>query len=502
MSEASDIAEFGAALRRAFDTFNSAETLIRQQYARDVAVGAEPEGANDDDLLERPTRRFLVDGILRSLDWNPDNPTQVAEEARSWGEDGDRLYFDYLGIAPRTRAPIVLFEAKGYDVKSARRPRGEALGAREMAELISAALATLKRGDTSRAILTEWAEWLRDLQTYVASIGDLGQATLRRVVITAGRWLIVFEEPVAAFIRPGLPSVGHIHCFVSPKDIVARHDAVFKLLHRQRLVDTLPLTMPVAEALAILAPATISQIFRGVVVVTRETGGSRKSYPTRSAWPSMIAMSSDRLFAITDYEAEVTEEPLDEDGFADFLDDLSARGEAFEARLLRLLGRKDLRPLALPNFPGFRHGVGTRQAVASNIQPAPGSTAAIRAQNAIPDRALIVHTGEPGGLPEYVVATGENRFYKMALPSGSKCQFHAWPKAREAGVAAKQPHVGLSAASFTQSGESRHCAHEELRGMRLQRCHVAVLESHLCCRACIFHSTCWVNDLSRLPCPA
>ena len=63
--------------------------------------------------------------------------------------------------------------------KPARRPRGKALDARDMAELISAALATLKRGDTSRAILSEWAEWLRDLQTYVASIGELGQATLR-----------------------------------------------------------------------------------------------------------------------------------------------------------------------------------------------------------------------------------------------------------------------------------------------------------------------------------
>jgi hypothetical protein len=115
-----------------------------------------------------------------------------------------------------------------------------------------------------------------------------------------------------------------------------------RLLHRQRLVDTLPLTMPIAEALAILA-ASISQIFRGVVVVTRETGGKRKSYPTRSAWPSLIAMSSNRLFAITDYEARAAEEPLNEDGFGAFLDELTAHGEGFEARLLALLGRKDLR---------------------------------------------------------------------------------------------------------------------------------------------------------------
>jgi hypothetical protein len=502
LSEASDTAAFGEALRRAFERFKRAETLIREQYARDVTAGIEPAGADDEDLLERQTRRFLIDGILRGLDWDPDDPTQVAEEARSWDQAGDRLYFDYLGIAPDTRAPVLLVEAKRYDVRAAHRPRGGDLDARGMAELVSAALADLKSGKTDRAIVAEWAEWLRDLQTYVASIGNSGQATLRRVATTAGRWLIVFEEPVAAFIQPGAPSVDHIHCFVSLEDIVERHGAIFRLLHRQRLVDTLALTMPVGEALAVLAPATISQIFRGVVVVTRETGGSRKSYPTRSIWPSIIAVSSGRLFAITDYQADAAEEPLDEAGFADFLDDLSARGAAFETRLLGLFGRAELRPLALPHFPGFRRGVATRDAGTVSAQPAPGSTAAIRAPGSSPDRALVVHTGEPGGLPEYVVATGEDWFYKTVLATGAECQFHEWPKARDAGVAAKQPQVGHSTTSFTQGGEGRHCAHEELRGMRSPRCHVAVLESHLCCRACIFHSACWADDLARLPCPA
>jgi hypothetical protein len=300
----------------------------------------------------------------------------------------------------------------------------------------------------------------------------------------------------------GAPNVDHIHCFVSLEDIVERHGAVFRLLHRQRLVDTLPLTMPVAEALSILAPASISQIFRGVVVVTRETGASRRRYPTRSTWPTIIAVWSGRLFAITDYQANAAEEPLNEAGFADFFNDLSARGAGFEARLLELLGRTELRPLALTHFPGFRRGVGTRNADAGNVEPVPGSTAAIRAPNAGTDRVLVVHTGEPGGLPEYVVATGEDWFYKTVLPTGAECRFHQWPKARDAGVGAGQPHVGNSPTSFTQSGDSHHCAHEDLRGMRSPRCHVAVLESHLCCRACIFHSACWVNDLARLPCPA
>ena len=74
---------------------------------------------------------FWLTGSCVELHRNPDNPAQVAEEARSWGDDGDRLYFDYFGVAPLTRAPIVLVEAKGYDVKArsatprkgSRRPR-------------------------------------------------------------------------------------------------------------------------------------------------------------------------------------------------------------------------------------------------------------------------------------------------------------------------------------------------------------------------------------------
>jgi hypothetical protein len=65
-------------------------------------------------------------------------------------------------------------------------------------------------------------------------------------------------------------------------------------------------------------------------------------------------VSSNRFFAITDYEAQAAEEPLNEDGFGGFLDELSTHGSGFEARLLDLLGRKDLRPLALSSFPGFR----------------------------------------------------------------------------------------------------------------------------------------------------
>lgn len=501
MSEARDMMAFGEVLHKAFHAFQNAEELIRQQYASGIAAGTVPDGIDDEKLLERPTRRFLIDGILQGLDWNPDDPAQVAEEARGWGDNNERLYFDYLGIAPHTHTPIILIEAKGYDAPTARRPRGQNLTAIGMAEMISEALKDLKNGNPSRAILAEWAEWLRNLRDYVVSLGVSGQATLKRVVITSGRWLIVFEEPISAFITPGPTGVSTIHCFVDFDDIIKRSDTIFRLLQRQRLVNTLPLTMPVSEALGILAPQTISKIFRGVVVVTRDTGAAKKSYPTRSVYPSLIVLSSGRPFVIADYEDPVIEEPRGDGDFASFLNSLSSRGVTFEARLLAMLDRTDLQPLALGEFPGFRCRDEMRDNTTPMMNPLPDSTAAIRLQNSFQKRCLVTPTGESRGIAEFVVATGEHWFYKIETPVGPSCEFHAWPKAREAGVAASNPHVGNVPTSYTQSGQSQHCAHEQLRGMRGQRCHIDVLESHLCCKACIFYIDCWTQDADRLPCP-
>jgi hypothetical protein len=83
------------------------------------------------------------------------------EEARSWEPEEERLYFDYLGVAPRTGAPIVLVEAKAYDAGAPRQPRGVPLDARAMAKLISGAIADLKSGRRNHPILAEWAEWLK-----------------------------------------------------------------------------------------------------------------------------------------------------------------------------------------------------------------------------------------------------------------------------------------------------------------------------------------------------
>lgn len=111
MSIVSESAEFANSLRAGFELFRREEANLRAQYA--AAAGNDPM---PDALLERTTRRFLLDHFLRALDWNPDNPSEIIEEARAYTQDSDRLYFDYLGVDPQDRSPILILEAKGFDV--------------------------------------------------------------------------------------------------------------------------------------------------------------------------------------------------------------------------------------------------------------------------------------------------------------------------------------------------------------------------------------------------
>ncbi|MDP2375072.1 hypothetical protein [Reyranella sp.] len=94
---------------------------------------------------------------------------------------GAREGYHYEGLASDGLVKLVrryladhraIFEDqdKGFDAASARRPRGPELGRRETAEILSEALDCLKANKKASPTLAIWVEWLRDLQTYVASL--------------------------------------------------------------------------------------------------------------------------------------------------------------------------------------------------------------------------------------------------------------------------------------------------------------------------------------------
>lgn len=479
-----------------FEDFRRLEEGIRRQYNRpgELAVGA------IDDMLERPTRRYVIDRLLEALDWNPANPHQVVEEARANGEGDERFYFDYLGISTRTGMPVLLVEAKAFDEGAPRRQRGPELDATSMAKLIAEAVNAVKSGSTNRTALQQWVNYLRDLRDYVSSLDELGKATLRRVVITAGRWMIVFREPVATFVQEGLPSSEHIVCFASLDDILRRHGEVYKLLHRGRLTDTLPSTLKVAEALRVLPAAHVGACFGAVLVATTAGSGARRQrYPTRSVYAAIMVQTGGRWFAVVDYESPV-EEPKNAPTFADFLVLLAEKRQRLVERLSRGWG-VDLRLDSLRMFPGMPMSAMSASWLTDELDPAAGSDAERLQAGHVTRRVLVAPSGEAEAAAEFIVVTGDQLFYKSQVPNGPDCSFHLWRSARDAGCAAPTSHLGYQPQSYTEDGQPQHCAHEDLRGIRAERCHIRSIESHMCCRACAFASDCWTTDADRLPCP-
>lgn len=488
-----DRATFRRAMNEVVARFRAEETLLRANFAGELQGGQVEIG----EILERPTRRFLIDGLLRALDWDPDDPAQVSEEARSRSRGtGKPLFFDYLGRA-RDRAPALLVEAKRFDAELPRQPQESEPSSREMAQLITRELGRLKNGAGETVLLALWGRWLSDLIGYVKSLSLDDQHRLARVAITAGRWLIIFENPFAAFVAEGQPDPYGVACFQSFEEMEERSDEIFDLLSRGRLIDKLPLTMTLGEALEVLQPGDIQAVFRGIVVTTQIVGAARAQYPLRSVHPAVVLTSTTRFFAVVQYSGEPLTEPTNPLFLESFREHLTAQGGSFQAEVLRLLGRADLVPMPASQY--LRSPAALQ--VSDHRQPVPGSTAAQVAETHRVGPRLLYPTGERGAKLEFLVITGDSWFYKNVAPAGVACALHAWPKARARGVAGPAPSMGHSADSYTASGDPQHCEHEGLRGLRRERCHLRSLETHMCCRACAFHQLCWESEeLPRLPC--
>jgi hypothetical protein len=210
VSAVGDIAGLQRRLGQCFAEFRQKEAALREQW-----VSTENNRGGPTDLLERNTRRHLIDPLLVALGWNPADPFEIAEEARGVSAGINRLYFDYLGLEPGSGYPTLLVEAKPLDalpphaVDSA--PPSEPS---DMASLIACAIDALKANRTPTQVTSQWSEWLKALRTYVVSLSDFAHTSFRRATITTGSWIVVFEDPVPTFTSSSQTNSETIHCFV------------------------------------------------------------------------------------------------------------------------------------------------------------------------------------------------------------------------------------------------------------------------------------------------
>ncbi len=87
MSEAAEVAAFGDALRAAFTRFKAEEAVIRAEHATAVRSGTLLGPLDDEIVLERPTRRFLIDPMLRALDWESGRSAPVNRRGEELGRE-------------------------------------------------------------------------------------------------------------------------------------------------------------------------------------------------------------------------------------------------------------------------------------------------------------------------------------------------------------------------------------------------------------------------------
>ena len=479
--------DFREAMRKAISNFESAEKIIRDEYER--PTGEEPP----DDITERATRRYLIDPCLAALDWLPDDPDMVAEEART--RHGTVLFLDYLGVDMASREPVLIVEAKTYDEEPPRAPRSPAPPSREMSRLIAEAIDDILLDKVPKSkLLTQWVDYLTSIRNYVQSFGEAGRETLQRAVVTSGKWMIIFEDPCATFLDQSKTEAALIHCFNGFQEIVEGSQDIFDLLHRERLINTLRLVMDIRDAPRRLDPTRIDGMFQGALVVTRSFGPARASYPHRVVYPSVILDTCGRHFAICDMDSkQPCTEPREAEDISDFLQAIQANGKALIDHLSRWLDR-NLSFSSSSEFTGFTAPRARPRRSVERFAASPGSTSKMAPCEAQANLHAISTEEGDGGL---VIAVGHSWYFKESAARGPHCTFHDYRSVKRDGLAEGSPHPGVSLRSYTCDGQDRHCAHAGMLSLRANRCRLQEVDTHLCCRACVFENECWPTEQDR-----
>lgn len=204
------------------------------------------------------------------------------------------------------------------------------------------------------------------------------------------------------------------------------------------------------------------------------------------------------MFVVVEYDTPAVEEKIDVDDISYLLQAIQAKGTALELRMRSVIGTM-AKPKSLAAFAGLTTSP-AKTLMRERVTVEAGSSAA-RAGVEPQLKRLVDVTGEVG-VSEFVIITGETWFYKLNEPFGPECTYHLWRAAKDGGVTSDLVPMSYTPESFTQDAQIRHCAHGDHRAVRDRRCQLDGIETHLCCRACVFEQVCWGGDQSPLPCPA
>ena len=452
---------------------------------------------NRGNLREHQTRSDIIDDVLTGLGWTlGQRGRDMWEEVAVKGET--TLFLDYLGKDPRSETPLLIVEAKaeGKPVVSLSASSVAGLGEKtandDDATIVARAVDHLKNGGdvASSPVSREWAQWIEKLRDYISIVHARSGHRVKRVAITSGRWLVIFCDPVLAFLEPGHAADSGIHCF-REGDLVQQSDAIYGWLARSALVREPPERLRPAQLRAYVAGDHIAETFRALWVAYGTMGAHFDVHPQITVYPALLLRRHDGLFiTVMGDRTERFILPREDCRLAEHISDVTVCANAL-LQTVRAELETTFVPVGIERFPGF--GGTLEQLPALTVRPPMPQTGRT---------PLIKPT--PSHANEFLLVTGISSHYLGVQATVANCRFHDWKVCHELGQhKSDYPVVARSVMprSFFFSGEEHHCAHREVHDRRDARCHIDAFEEFLCCRVCTFQALCWpANEESRLPC--
>lgn len=505
MSRVPNATEFSHKLYRAREDYESIYRQqveeVRAQYTNNPSGEAPPE---IDESLEAHLRHYFINAFLNALNWrlevspNDGLPNLIPESPVASLSRGSVRFLDYLGAEGENYRPLLIVETKRPNSSLPKRKKASVKYAKEtISELICAGLGGEDLG-------AEWNEWLATLRDYARSVHAQSGHTPRRVIVTNGRWLIIFADPADSFLDSGTRSPKNIFVYQESVDrarvgeMEERAEELFDLLEHQRVLNKTPPL--VAGQIAFHAhPELINRVLHGLHLKYIEQEGLYLVV-------SPVIQVSPVLFLRSQFGAWMRVESR-------WTDDIPHAPEQLQEHLERV------RAAALRLLEDVNRWLGTEHTPAS----LENHYADVDGFEALKGVTEMRHGVPSNRSQEFLVITGANTHYLLREPTVPGCPYHDWVQSRSAGYETGNVAIlkrSTAPRSFFISGELHHCTHRDVAaakaspimpdnrrrcgprsGKDLQAfCEIWGFEEHLCCRVCAFQDVCTKARVFTLPC--
>jgi hypothetical protein len=471
---------------------------IRRKYSDNPLNRTPPEL---DDLLEAHVRRYLIDRLLISLNWNilPEDDfeaTNLVPEAPVVSvAHGTTRYLDYLGMERGSDQALLIVESKRLGTPLPALKKRPARKAESLSDLdiVQSILAGLK-GDE---LLHNWGEWLATLRDYFITVEQRGDSPPRRVVITDGNWCIVFREPKTTLLFPDRSTHDHISVYLptGSEEIGAVFESnfikVFEFLEYGCVLGQAR-SLTLGDLTFQVPPGRRTTMIRGLHLKYFEVEELYQTTPRIQISPLLfIRVEGGEWIRLEAREPE--DVPADEDELVEHINSVQAKAKQFADAVTNALQAEPtwlsiedhyLDPASFDQLKGVTE---TRQ-------------------------------------DEFILITGTDSHYLRKVPTAVGCPFHDWHKIGNKNH--RHPaHAPLSIPSTEQRAffiapGLHHCAHHQVHVARSSQiteanrphcgsrsganhtafCEIWPFERHLCCRTCIFEDVCTKASVFHLPC--